>query len=176
MNWLSVSSAPCGSRITAPAVHRVSAVDTTWAPFASTVATLASRPATVKRTDQRGRSSVTVGRRPRRRTLRGVRLSLLDIRVDGGGQVIAVAGHPDHPGAAVGIHLPTEQRAIERDRLIGVGGVQVAEVPRVGSVDQLGTEPAARLPQVEDTAIGVGTGRRPTGGAGLANVQPNSAR
>ena len=54
VNWLSVSSAPCGSRMTASLVHMVSADDSTTAPCCSAVATLPSRSATVKRTSHPG--------------------------------------------------------------------------------------------------------------------------
>ena len=75
---------------------------------------------------------------------RHARLPLVDVRVDRGGEVVAVARDADQRGEADVGDLPAERLRVERRGGRGVGGVQVAEVPGAGRVDDLRAEAALR--------------------------------
>ena len=94
VNWLSVSSAPCGSRVSAVLVHSMSSDEITTAPSLSAVAVDSSR-------DREGDVPVIMATSQRHHPADGVGeagrggdalLSFVDSRVDGGGEMVAVAG------------------------------------------------------------------------------------
>jgi hypothetical protein len=93
-------------------------------------------------------------------------LSFVDSRVDGGGEMVAVAGPPDHRRETDVVELPTEERCIERGSRGRIAGVQIAEVPASGRVGELGSQPPSRLPQAEAA---------PRGSTQAANRPPDPA-
>src|SRR5260370_41531898 len=76
-------------------------------------------------------------------------LPVPDSRVDGGGEMVAVAGAPDHRREADVVELPPEERGIEPDGSGRVAGVQIAEVPPARPVGELVFQPPPPLPQTE---------------------------
>ncbi len=95
------------------------------------------------------------------------RLSLADLRVTLG-QEIAIALDPEQPRRLRRAHLqwfgdPTEHRTIEARRPVGIGCVQLAEIPRAGSVDELRPAGVRPLPQPEPGAPRIGAHRHAPG-------------
>ena len=163
MNWLAVKTAPCGSRNAACFVHSVSSLLSTVAPSDSASATDSSRSATVKVTCQCG---TEVSRRREAaddvgETGRCRGLSLVDARIDGRGQMVAVARDLDHGRETHVDEDPAEDLLVERLLGLGIGGPQVAEVPRAWRVRDLCTEAVLRLPQPELHPGRIGADRGP---------------
>ena len=172
VNWLRISSAPCGSRIRRRGSTR-SPTTTPRRPEAVARSTAASRSATVKVTDQwagsPGRGDLDAADHVGEAGW-GERLALTDVGVHRGLQVVAVAGDPDHPGG-VGVELPAEDRRVEAVGGAEVGRVEVAEVPGAGGVGDLGARSPPRLPQAEAGARRIDAGRRASGGADVLGLR-----
>ena len=182
-----MNSAPCGSsrvavRTTPP--PRSVGGETTLAPSFTACSTTSSVLLTVKVTVQRGCTrGVGNGRHPADRVtepLGDPRLGVpaLDVRIPDR-QEVAVAGAAPHEAVAVRVaatevdrvRLPAEDRTVERLRALGVGGGEVAGVPRARCVDQLRTVTVPGLPEANGGAVGVGEGSPPAGGgAGRSDV------
>src|SRR6478672_9691023 len=98
-----------------------------------------------------------------------------DSGVDGGGEMVTIAGSPDHRHEPEVVELPTEQPRIEPDGCRRVAGVQVAEVPTAGCVGELGAQPPSWLPQAEACAPRIDAARPPTARTGVDGPQSDGA-
>src|SRR3954466_5224244 len=104
-----------------------------------------------------------------------VGLPFPDAGIDGGGQMVAVAGPTDHRRETEVVKLPTEQLSVEVGRRDCVAGVQIAEVPTAGCVDQLGARSPPRLPQPEARASRIDTAGKATAGSSVDGLHCDDA-
>ena len=171
VNWLTVNSAPWGSRTIAFFVHRSSEDRTIVAPSRSAVSTLASRSATVKQTCRGALArAVTARPRSRRRTRAAPRTDARGSRDRRGGEMVAVPRDLDHRPRSL-LHVdrpPAEHRRVEAHRCPAVRRVQVAKFQAPGVLAACGRAscpPATggTPPRVPDRWRCDRPGRRPPG-------------